>query len=143
MSRLLSLLLLYKNGFDAGKYVSFEEQINNYKAYYYDALAQSSLGWEDSRNDYSPFIENFLSTLYMCYKELDKRFAVVHGKKVTKKARIEATILGSLTPLSKAEICNILPDVSPTTVEAVLSSMVKTGAIIRVGAGRASRYIRA
>lgn len=27
MSRLLSLLLLYKNGFDAGKYVSFEEQI--------------------------------------------------------------------------------------------------------------------
>lgn len=30
MSRLLSLLLLYKNGYDAGKYVSFEEQINNY-----------------------------------------------------------------------------------------------------------------
>ena len=35
MSRLLSLLLLYKNGFDAGKYVSFEEQINNSKGYYY------------------------------------------------------------------------------------------------------------
>ena len=33
MSRLLSLLLLYKNGYDAGKYVSFEEQINNYKAF--------------------------------------------------------------------------------------------------------------
>ena len=46
MSRLLSLLLLYKNGFDAGKYVSFEEQINNYKAYYYEALRQSSEGWE-------------------------------------------------------------------------------------------------
>ena len=29
MSRLLSLMLLYKNGYDAGKYVSFEEQINN------------------------------------------------------------------------------------------------------------------
>ena len=44
MSRLLSLLLLYKNGFDAGKYVSFEEQINDYKAYYYEALRQSSAG---------------------------------------------------------------------------------------------------
>ena len=44
MSRLLSLLLLYKNGYDAGKYVSFEEQINNYKAYYYDALRESSIG---------------------------------------------------------------------------------------------------
>ena len=143
MSRLLSLLLLYKNGFDAGKYVSFEEQINNYKAYYYEALRQSSVGWEAGENSYFPFVENFLSTLYMCYKELDKRFAVVHGKKVTKKARVEATVLNNLTPISKAEICKILPDVSPTTVEAVLGAMVKTGSIKRIGAGRAARYIKA
>ena len=142
MSRLLSLLLLYKNGFDAGKYVSFEEQINNYKAYYYEALRQSSKGWEINENSYFPFIENFLTTLYMCYKELDKRFAVVHGKKITKKARIEATVLNSLIPLSKAEICKILPDVSPTTVEAVLGAMVKSGAIKRIGSSRATRYIR-
>lgn len=142
MSRLLSLLLLYKNGYDAGKYVSFEEQINKYKAFYYEALRQSSDGWADNQNTYFPFIENFLSTLYMCYKELDKRFAVVHGKKITKKARIEATVLNSLTPLSKAEICQILPDVSPTTVEAVLGAMVKDGSIKRIGSARASRYIR-
>ena len=142
MSRLLSLLLLYKNGYDAGKYVSFEEQINNYKAYYYESLRVSSVGWENGKNDYFPFIENFLSTLYMCYKELDKRFAVVHGKKITKKARVEATVLNSLTPLSKAEICKILPDVSPTTVEAVLGAMVKSGSIKRIGSSRATRYIR-
>ena len=142
MSRLLSLLLLYKSGFDAGKYVSFEEQINNYKAYYYEALRQSSAGWDTNENSYFPFVENFLSTLYMCYKELDKRFAVVNGKKVTKKARIEATVLSSLTPISKAEICKILPDVSPTTVEAVLGEMVRAGAVKRIGAGRASRYIK-
>ena len=143
MSRLLSLLLLYKSGFDAGKYVSFEEQINNYKTYYYEALRQSSAGWDTNENSYFPFIENFLSTLYMCYKELDKRFAVVHGKRITKKARVEATVLNSLTPLSKADICKILPDVSPTTVEAVLGVMVKTGSVKRIGAGRATRYIKA
>ena len=143
MSRLLSLLLLYKNGYDAGKYVSFEEQINNYKAYYYEALRQSSEGWENNENSYFPFIENFLSTLYMCYKELDKRFAVVHGKKITKKARVEATVLNSLTPISKAEICRILPDVSPTTVEAVLGAMVKSGSIKRIGQARSARYIKA
>lgn len=33
--------------------------------------------------------------------------------------------MNSLTPISKAEICNILPDISPTTVEAVLGEMVK------------------
>lgn len=142
MSRLLSLLLLYKNGFDAGKYVSFEEQINQYKGYYYEALKRSSNGWERNKNDYFPYVENFLSTLYMCYKELDKRFAVVHGKRITKKARVEATVLNSLTPISKAEICQILPDVSPTTVEAVLGKMVKDGQIRRIGQFRSSKYIR-
>ena len=143
MSRLLSLFLLYKNGYDAGKYVSFEEQINNYKAYYYEARRQSSEGWEKNENSYFPFIENFLSTLYMCYKELDKRFAVVHGKKITKKARVEATVLNHLTPISKAEICRILPDISPTTVEAVLGAMIKSGSIRRIGQGRNSKYVRA
>lgn len=142
MSRLLSLLLLYKNGYDAGKYVSFEEQINKYKAYYYDALKKSSIDWDTNNNSYFPFIENFLSTLYMCYKELDKRFAVVNGNKITKTARIEATVLNSLTPISKKEICQILPDVSPTTVEAVISSMVKSGAIKKIGNSRATRYIK-
>lgn len=78
----------------------------------------------------------------MCYKELDKRFAVVCGEKITKKARIGATVFNSLTPLSKVEICKILPDVSPTTVEAVLGAMVKNGVIRRIGAGRASRYMK-
>ena len=142
MSRLLSLLLLYKNGFDAGKYISFEEQINRYKDLYYESLQLSSQGWDTNKNDYFPFIQNFLSTLYMCYKELDKRFAVVKGKRVTKTARVEATLLGSLTSLSKAEICAIHPDISPTTVEAVLGKMIKAGQIKRIGDSRSSRYIR-
>ena len=141
MSRLLSLLLLYKNGYDAGKYVSFEEQINKYKAYYYEALRQSSTGWETNENDYFPFMENFLSTLDMCYKELDSRFAVAHTRRVSKRERIETTLHNSLVPISKAEICKILPDVSPTTVEAVLGEMLKKGDIRKVGQGRATRYI--
>ena len=135
--------MLYKNGYDAGKYVSFEEQINNYKGYYYEALRESSIGWHENQNSYIPFIENFLSTLYMCYKELDKCFAVVHGKKITKTARIEATVLNSLVPISKADICSILPDVSPTTVEAVLSKMVRDGQIKKIGQSRMTRYVKA
>ena len=106
MSRLLTLLLLYKNGFDVGKYISFEEQINKNKAYYYESLKESSTNWDKNENTYIPYIENFLTTLYMCYKELDKRFNVVNSKKITKKARIEATVLNSLTAISKSEICN-------------------------------------
>ena len=81
--------------------------------------------------------------LYMCYKELYKRFAVVHGKKIIKKARIEATVLNSLTPISKDDICQILPDVRPTTVEGVLGAMVRNSNIKRIGQGRNTRYIKA
>ncbi|MCL2773573.1 MAG: Fic family protein [Oscillospiraceae bacterium] len=142
MSRLLSLLLLYKNGFDAGRYISFEEQINRSKAAYYQALKDSSAGWHEERNSYFPFIENFITTLLYCYKELDKRFAVVNSRKVTKRQRIEATVMNSLLPISKAEICYILPDVSPTTVEAALAVMVKSGQIEKIGTSRNIKYIK-
>lgn len=79
----------------------------------------------------------------ICYKELDKRFAVVNAAKTTKKQRIEATALNSLLPISKQEICYVLPDVSPTTVEAALAVMVKQGQIEKVGTGRATKYIKA
>lgn len=142
MSRLLSLLLLYKNGFDVGKYISFEEQINNTKGYYYEALRKSSINWHENKNDYFFFVQNFLFTLFACYKELNKRFATVNGKKMSKSARIEATILNSILPISKSEICKILPDVSPTTVEAVLGRMTKEGTIEKIGSARNIRYIR-
>ena len=143
MSRLLTLLLMMKTGFDIGKYISFEEQINRMKALYYEALRQSSAGWHTNENSYIPFIENFLQTLLMCYKELDKRFAVMHDKKVTKANRIEATVLNSLLPISKKEIAFILPDISPTTIEAVLGVMVREGRIKKIGAARSTRYIGA
>ena len=142
ISRLLSLLLLYKNGFDAGRYISFEEQINKRKDMYYEALKQSSAGWENGENDYIPFMQNFIFTLLLCYKELDGRFALLNERKVNKKQRVEATVLNSLTPMSKGDILYILPDVSPTTIEAVLSSMLKSGAIKKLGNNRNARYLK-
>ncbi len=143
ISRLLSLLLLYKSGYDVGKYVSFEEQINEAKDYYYDSLRDSSKGWHTNENSYFVFMKNFLSTLYKCYKELDKRFSTVNGKRLTKTERIEQTVLNSVLPVSKSEVCDILQDVSPTTVESVLGKMVKTGSVIKLGQARATKYVNA
>jgi len=142
MSRLLSLLLLYKAGFDAGKYISFEEQINKNKNSYYEALQKSSEKWERNMNDYLPFIENFIFTLLICYKELDKRFAVINSKSISKRERIEQTILNSLLPLCKREINYILPDVSATTIEIVVSHMLKQGIIKKIGTFKDAKYIK-
>lgn len=142
-SRLLSLLLLYKNEYDICKYVSFEEQINHTKDSYYQALYESSQGWHENKNSYIPFMENFLMTLYKCYKELDQRFSTINGKRLKKKERIEQTVLNSILPVSKADICDFLPDVSATTVEAVLGKMVKEGSVKKLGQARATKYVNA
>ena len=57
--------------------------------------------WEYKlRNVYAPFIEISCPLSYMCYKELDKRFRGSEQRHESpKKARIEATILNSLTPI--------------------------------------------
>lgn len=143
VSRLLSLLLMYKNGFDVGKYVSFEEQINETKEQYYDALYASSQKWHENENSYIPFMENFLVTLYRCYKELDKRFSTINGKRISKNERIEQTVMSSVIPISKAEICEILPDVSVTTVEAVLGRLVRAGHVKKLGQARNTKYVNA
>lgn len=142
ISRLLTLFLLYKSGFDISKYISFEEQINKMKGNYYEALKRSSIGWHDNQNDYIPFIENFLYTLYLCYKELDKRFLTLGTKKVSKKKRIESAIMNSFLPISKKELQALLPDISLTTIEAVLASMLNDGKIKKIGSTKSAKYIK-
>ena len=142
MSRLLSLLMMYKGGIDVGKYISFEEMINKNKGTYYGALTESSKAWHTNRSDYLPFIEQFIGTLFLCYKELDRRFTIVGSKKFTKKNRVEAIVMNSIIPISKREILTQLPDVSETTVEAELSRLKSEGKIEMIGQNKSARYLR-
>jgi DNA-binding GntR family transcriptional regulator len=50
--------------------------------------------------------------------------------------------MNSLLPISKREICYILPDVSPTTVEAALAEMVREGLVEKIGTGRGTKYLK-
>lgn len=142
VSRLLTLLLLYKSGFDAGKYVSLEEKIKQTKNSYYSSLKAASKGWHDNLNDPLPFTEHFITTLFLCYKELDAYFISVRDKKVTKTERIEAAVLGSLLPISKKELARLLPDVSVTTIESVLGRMVVEERIRKIGKGPSTQYLK-
>jgi hypothetical protein len=140
VSRLLTLLLLYQEGYDVGRYMSFEERISCTKDGYYHALSRSSQGWSEGRNDYFPFIAYYLDTLSSCYIGLDRCFATLSGKKATKKNRIEAAVMNSLAPISKREIMSLLPDVSEDTVEACLHRMIVDGRIEKIGGNRNARY---
>lgn len=142
MSRLLTLLTLYRNGYEVGRYVSLEHLIERSKSTYYEALAASTIGWNDDANDYEPFVRYMLGVVLTAYKELDERFEGLSGAgRPTKERRIRMLIEGTLTPMSKAEVVERLSDVSVSTVERVLKRLLDDGEIIKIGAGRSTRYI--
>ena len=140
MSRLLSLLLLYKNGFSIGKYISFENQINLNKREYYQSLKLSSENWGNSKNDYYPFINHFLVTLIRCYNELDKRVSILSSKVTNKKERIKITIEKSMIPLSRKELMELWPDIAVDTIKKVLIELQNEGIIQKIGNFKNAKY---
>lgn len=139
-SRLLTIILLYRFGIDICRYVSMDEHIAATKQRYYRALAESSKGWMDNQHSYFPFIRYFLQMLYECYIDLDTRFTLVEGRKMTKKRRIETVLSKSVTPMSKRQILMVLPDVSAATVDATIKELLANGKVEKVGSFRDARY---
>lgn len=142
VSRLITLLLLYKEGYDIGKYISLENQINKYKGNYYDALQRSQNHWHESKNTYYPFIEFTFQILYQCYKEINRRFITTKSGKNKKNERIEAIVLNSIVPVSKCDIQDLLPDVSITTIELVLAKLIKENKIYKIGTYKNAKYLK-
>ena len=142
VSRLLTVLLLYLSGYDIVKYISYEGQIDKYKESYYEALKVSSDLWHENRNNYVPFIINFLQILYGCFKNLDNAFTDISLKKAKKSERVECILRNAVVPISKQDILEKVPDISVKTVELVLHKMMKENKIKKIGAFKNARYIK-
>ena len=142
MSRLLTLLLLYRAGYIVGKYISMEMLIEKTKTTYYEALQASSSGWHENQNTYAPFVKYYLGIIIKAYDEFEDRIQYLVTRKISKPDRIKAIISQTLGKISKKDLMERCPDISQGTIERTLSSLVKEGYIIKVGSGPATAYIR-
>lgn len=140
MSRLLTLLLLYRSGYIVGKYISIEMLIEKTKDTYYDVLQQSGVGWHEAKNDYLPFIEYYLGIVLNAYREFSSRVELLTTKGLSKIDRVGAVIENKVGKITKKEIMEFCPDISQTTVEKALSDLVKQGIILKIGGGRYTQY---
>lgn len=140
MSRLLTLLLLYRSGYIVGKYISIEKMIEISKDSYYECLQASSYKWHENENDYEPFVEYMLGVILAAYREFSSRVEVLITSGISKPERIREIIKGNLGTITKTEIMNRCPDISQTTVQRALADMLKTGEIIKIGGGRFTKY---
>lgn len=140
MSRLLTLLLLYKANYLVGKYISIEKIIEDTKDSYYDTLQKSSINWYNNENDYSYFVEYYLGIILNAYKEFDSRVNIVENKKITSYDRIISIFKENIIPIDKAFIMNKCPDLSETTIERSLNRLLKEDKIVKISGGRYTKY---
>lgn len=142
MSRLLTLLLLYRSGYIVGKYVSMEMLIEKTKEIYYDALQSSSIEWHNNQSDYTSFVRYYLGVLLKGYNEFQDRIEHLKYRKISKADRVKAVFEKRLGIVKKSDIATLCPDISETTIERTLKELLKAGFIEKVGNGRATGYAK-
>ena len=139
MSRLLTTLLLYRAGYEVGKYISLEAKIAKNKGAYYDALELSQTGWHEEKDDPTPFIKYLLGTIISAYRDFEDRMEIISpSSEDTVRKAVESRI-GKFT---KREITELCPNISASTVERNLRAMVNRGELKKQGAGKSTVYIR-
>lgn len=140
MSRLLTLLLLYRSGYIVGKYISIEKMIETTKDTYYEALQSSSAGWHEGENDYVPFIKYMLGVVVASYREFSSRVKLLTTAGLTKGDRIGEVIKQTVGTITKAEIMKKCPDISQITIQRALIELQEQEKIIKIGGGRYTKY---
>lgn len=141
MSRLLTTLLLYRNGFYVGKYISLEAKIAKSKDLYYDALSLAQVGWLEGLEDPVPFIKYLLGTILAAYRDFEDRFALVETKLPALETVRRAT-MNKVGRFTKQDIRELCPSLSVSSIEGALRKLVASGELKREGAGKNICYFR-
>ncbi len=140
MSRLLTLLLLYKSGYLVGKYISIEKFIEETKETYYESLEKSSINWLNNKNNYSYFVEYYLGIILSAYREFSSRVDYITNKKMTAIDRICFLFTKSVSPINKSYLMEKCPDISETTIERSLNTLLNDQKIKKISGGRFTEY---
>ncbi len=141
MSRLLTTLLLYRNGFYVGKYISLEAKIAKNKDLYYDALGQAQIGWHDGVEDVVPFIKYLLGTILAAYRDFEERYALIEVKLPALEMVRRAT-QNKIGRFTKQDIRELCPSLSISAIEGALRKLVGAEEIKREGNGKNTCYYR-
>ena len=141
MSRLLTTLLLYRSGFMVGKYVSLEAKIAANKDMYYAALRESSDTWYGESSCPTAFIRYWLQMLLAAYHDFEDRSSLlVNSTSVIH--QVQTAIDNHLGAFTKQHIREWCPNLSDSSIEGAVRTLVKNGIISRKGGGRSTYYVK-
>lgn len=140
VARLLSLMLLYQQGYEVGRYISLERVIEESKETYYESLETSSRGWHDGRHDVMPWLNYFWGVLLRAYREFEERVGKVREGRGAKTEQVRLSVLARKQPFSISDIAAVCAGVSRDMVRHVLRQMKSEGLIAPTGRGRSAKW---
>lgn len=141
ISRLLTTLLRYRNGFYVGKYISLESKIAKHKDLYYNALFQAQHGWHEGNEDVVPFIKYLLGTILAAYKDFEERFSLVETKLPALEMVRQASMY-KIGRFNKQDIRQLCPTLSNSSIEKAFRDLISLEEIKKEGKGKGTCYYR-
>jgi Fic family protein len=138
LSRLISTLLLLKNGYNWIQYVSFEHEIENRKNEYYQVLRSCQA--QRPNEDVTVWIQFFLNCLSNIQSQLLTKLQKSGMEtQLSPKEKSIYSIIQNRPNIQSGEIAEKLAIPAPT-VKRILSELLKKGLIEKQGSGRNVSY---
>lgn len=141
MSRLLTTMLLYKCGYNIGKYISLENKISKNKDLYYNSLEKSQQGWHENKDNSSSFIKYLLGTIISAYRDFNERMEIMDDK-LSAKDMVKKAIDCKIGKFTKLNICELCPTLSYSSVETALRKLCEEKLISKHGVGKSTFYTK-
>ena len=142
MAKLLTVLLLNKNGYEVGKYVSLGRIYDEKAQIYFKGLFTTKNEEDKFYSNINKWLEYFLKFVLDGYVVLNEEFNLNAIKKETKTKRIEKIINSTLGYFTKDDIRLQCPDIPEPTINRVFNNLRKSGKIEVVAKGRSAKWKR-
>lgn len=142
MAKILTLILLNKNGYNVGRYSSLGKLYNEKTQAYYKGMFTRKNDTEKFNYGVNKWLEYFLKFIQDAYESLEEDLKINLTKKESKTKRIEKIINSTLGYFTKDDIRAQCPDIPEPTINRVFNNLRKSGKIEVIAKGRSAKWKR-
>lgn len=146
-NKFLSLLILYclifRERFNAFKYVSFFEKYYEQRDSFEQSTISAGYNWENGFAQTAPLNRHIISLILESYQEVENSVDDFKwDKNVRKIDNVEATILRLGNVFTREQITNAHPHLSQSTINRALANLSKQGKIRSNSTGRGATWVK-
>lgn len=133
-------ILLCKNGYMIGKYISLEKILIDRVDEYRNMIAAITFEQNAELISYKNSLKLVINVVIIAYNRFFELLKISQNRSMSKPEKIAVVIECCEQSINKKEIMELCPDISVSTIEHTLNKMLENGLIEKVGGGRSTAY---